>query len=224
METFVQILACVISSVVCYKMAENRKRNPVIGAVCGFFLPIISIIIYYKIGEKKEEVAPVRDYQKRESYASSDSYERKPVISESSTSSESHTSSFSSVSTASLKSEKAREREREKEMRQREKDQKAREKEREKARRQKEKEDKEYEKKCRQERKQWHLNRIKGYQQSLEWQLKEVQERQRSIKINHNNPNYIKSARMQIASRQESIKQTREQLAIAKQIMKNEGF
>ena len=209
METFVQILASVISAVVCYKMAENRKRNPVIGAVCGFFLPIISIISYYKIGEKK---------------TSSYSYERKPVISESSTSSESHTSSFSSVSTASLKSEKAREREREKEMRQREKDQKAREKEREKARRQKEKEDKEYEKKCRQERKQWHLNRIKGYQQSLEWQLKEVQERQRSIKINHNNPNYIKSARMQIASRQESIKQTREQLAIAKQIMKNEGF
>ena len=42
METFVQILASVISAVVCYKMAENRKRNPVIGAVCGFFLPIIS--------------------------------------------------------------------------------------------------------------------------------------------------------------------------------------
>ena len=49
----ISVLVCVLFAVICYKMAEKRGRNPIIGAILGALFGLLTVIGYAIVGDKE---------------------------------------------------------------------------------------------------------------------------------------------------------------------------
>lgn len=58
MEFLVQLLFCCLWAAICCRMAENRGRDKVIGAVLGALFGIFAVIGYWIAGDKTPPTAP----------------------------------------------------------------------------------------------------------------------------------------------------------------------
>ena len=55
METFLTIVIWLACSLACYKLAEQKNRNPIVGGILGFFFGLIPVIVYLLLSKKEPE-------------------------------------------------------------------------------------------------------------------------------------------------------------------------
>lgn len=53
--TLIYLIMSIIWSFICYKMAESRDRNAILGAILGFLFGLIAVIGYAIVGDKESE-------------------------------------------------------------------------------------------------------------------------------------------------------------------------
>jgi len=56
MESSTIIIFAIIWGVVCYDMAENRNRKPILGAIGGLLFGLLAVIYYWLAGERVDNV------------------------------------------------------------------------------------------------------------------------------------------------------------------------